>query len=204
MSEIPITGFKAYINSPELDNLFLFYGPEKYLHDQFVAQLEKKVFTDPASKDFNHHVLYGGDCSLAKIISVCSGYPMLSDRKLVVVKQFDEISLDEKESFLRYISNPQKSSVLVLTADTWGNTKFHKEILTTSKSVNCRKLYDKEIHSWVKSKFDEYKIDYDENSISFFIDNLGNSLLRLNTEIDKINNYLPEGKKLTTKRLKIA
>jgi len=198
MSEIPVSGFGSHLNKPDLNNLFLFHGPERYFQDQLIDQLEQKVFTDPAAKDFNHHVFYGSDSSLNEILSACLNYPMLSDKKLIVVKQFDELSLNDKDSFMRYLTNPQKSTILVLVADSWGKTKFHTELLKLSSAVNCRKLYEKEIYSWVKSKFKERNIESDEKSLSFLIENLGNNLLRLNSEIEKIINYLPKGNKLTS------
>lgn len=197
MSEISITAFNSHIKKSDLDCLYVFFGPENYFHDSFVTGIESKVFSDPSSKDFNFHIYYGTETSLPEILNTCLSYPMLSDKKLVVVKQFDKLSIEDKDSFLKYIKNPQSSTVLVLTADSWGKTKFHNELLKHSTSVNCRTLYGREVYSWVKSKFEEHNIGTDEQSISFLVENTGYNLLRLKVEIEKIVNYLSAGEKIS-------
>ncbi len=87
--------------------------------------------------------------------------------------------------------------MLILSAEIWGKSKFHIELVKSSVSVNCRTLYDREVYSWVRSKFKDSGIDAGENSIFFLIENIGYSLLQLRVEIQKISNFLPAGKKLT-------
>ena len=199
MPEVSIQQFTKYIGKEELSNLYLFWGPETYFHDVFVSQLEKMVITDSASKDFNHHSYYANDVSINEVVSTCLSFPMMSDRKFVIVKHFDQMTIDDKDAFLKYIQNPQKSTILVLTAETWGKTKFHNELINAAVSVNCKTLYEKEVYSWVKSKFDEKNILIEEDSIAFLIENIGHNLLRLNVEIEKLSNFAAEGKTLSLK-----
>ena len=169
MPEVSIQQFTKYIGKEELSNLYLFWGPETYFHDVFVSQLEKMVIPDAASKDFNHHSYYANDVSINEVVSTCLSFPMMSDRKFVIVKHFDQMTIDDKDAFLKYIQNPQKSTILVLTAETWGKTKFHNELINAAVSVNCKTLYEKEVYSWVRSKFDEKNILIEEDSIAAFI-----------------------------------
>jgi DNA polymerase III subunit delta len=199
MPDVSVQQFPKYFEKEELSNLYLFWGPETYFHDVFVTQLEKKVIPDAASKDFNFHSYYANDVSINEVVSTCLSFPMMSDRKLVIVKHFDKITIDDKDAFIKYIQNPQKSTVLVLTAETWGKTKFHTELLKAALSVNCKTLYEREVYSWVKSKFDERKIKIEENSIAFLVENIGHNLLRLNVEIEKLSNFATEGQELSLK-----
>jgi DNA polymerase-3 subunit delta len=199
MPEVSIQKFSKYLEQENLQNLYILWGPETYFQDAFLAQLEKKVIPDPASKNFNFHMFYGSESKINEVISACLNFPMLSDKKLVIIKHFDMINIEDKEAFSKYIHNPQKSTVLVLTADVWGKTKFHSELLKASVSVNCKTPYEREIYAWVKSKFDERKILIDEKSVTFLIENVGHNLLRLNVEIEKLYNFVSEGQEVTLK-----
>jgi len=199
MPEVSIKQFPKYFENEELSNLYLFWGSETYFHDIFVSQIENKVTPDAASKDFNYHSYYANDISINEVVSTCLSFPMMSDRKLVIVKHFDKMTIDDKDSFVKYIKNPQKSTILVLTAETWGKTKFHNELFKDSVSVNCKTLYEKEVFSWVKLKFEEKKILVEEDSIAFLIENIGHNLLRLNVEIEKLSNFASEGQTLSLK-----
>lgn len=197
MSEIISSNFISHFQKKGIENLYIFYGPETYFHDQYISLLARKIFTDPSAKDFNNHIFYGGESTVADILSTCLSYPMLSDFKMVTVKQFDKLSIDNKDSLLNYFNNPQKSTVLVLSAESWGKSSLHKQLMNSSVSVNCRTLYDREVYAWVKSKFQDKNLEADSAAISFLIENTGYNLLRLNVEIEKIIDFLPAGKKIS-------
>lgn len=199
MPEVSIQQFPKYLEKEEFSNLYIFWGPETYFHDVFAYQLEKLVIPDAASKDFNYHSYYANDVSINEVVSTCLSFPMMSDRKFVIVKHFDKMTIDDKDAFIKYIQNPQKSTILALTAETWGKTKFYKELLKAALSVNCKTLYEKEVYSWVKSKFVEKKILIQEDSIAFLVENIGHNLLRLNVEIEKLSNFVTEGETISLK-----
>jgi len=199
MADISIKKFTEHLEKRELSNLYLFYGPETYFQDMFVSILEKKIIPDAASKDFNYHLYYANDVSVNEIIGTCLSFPMMSEKKLVIVKHFDKLNIEDKDNFIKYIKNPQKSTILVLTAEAWGKTKFHNELINESVSVHCKTLYEKEVYNWVKSQFNERKIQADEESIAFLVENIGYNLLRLNLEIEKLSNCVADGQQLSQK-----
>lgn len=199
MPEFTVKNFTDHLEKSDYNNLYLFYGPETYFHDMFISILEKKIVPDAASKDFNYHVYYANDVSVKEIVGTCLSFPMMSDKKLVVVKHFDKLTIDDKDAFIKYIKNPQKSTILVLTAETWGKTKFHNDLISEAISVPCKTLYEKEVYTWVKSKFNEKKISIDEESVAFLVENIGYNLLRLKVEIDKLSNCVSEGQQLSQK-----
>ena len=201
MPELSIQQFPKYFDKEEISNLYLFWGPETYFHDVFISLLENKVIPDTPSRDFNYHSYYANDVSINEVVNTCLSFPMMSDRKLVIVKHFDKMTIDDKDAFLNYIQNPQKSTTLVLTAETWGKTKFHNELIKAAISVNCKTLYEKDVYTWTKSKFDEKNILIEEDSIAFLIENIGHNLLRLNVEIEKLSNFASEGQTLSLKQI---
>jgi DNA polymerase-3 subunit delta len=199
MPDLSINEFNEHLDKCEFQNLYLFWGPETYFHDLFVSQLEKIIIQDAVSKDFNFHLYYADDTTIHEIITTCLSFPMMSDKKLVIVKHFDKLTIDDKEAFINYIKNPQKSTILVLTAETLGKTKFHDDLKKEAVSIQCRILYEREVYNWVKSKFVEKKISIEEKSIAFLLENIGFDLLLLNVEIEKLSNYVSVGQKLSQK-----
>ena len=197
MPEVSIQQFKKYLNKEDVGNLYILWGSETYFQDMFVQNIIEKVIPDAASKDFNYHIFYGNEANINEIISACLSFPMMSDRKLVLVKHFDKVNIGEKEAFLKYIQDPQKSTTLVLTAEAWGKTKFHSDLLKSSIHVNCKTLYERDVYDWVRTKFNDRKIAVDEKSIGFLVENVGHNLLRLNVEIEKLYNFVSEGQKLS-------
>lgn len=72
--------------------LYLFYGEEAFLRDDCLARLKKAVL--PAGmEDFNLHAAQGKECSVDWIEQAVDCLPMMSERTLVVVTDFDLFKL---------------------------------------------------------------------------------------------------------------
>lgn len=197
MKTLTVATFNSYIEKADKDNLFVIYGEEQFFHDIILKKLESRIFSDHAEKSLNFQIFYGSENTLSEIITSCLAYPMLSNIKMIVVKEFDKLKIDDGESFLKYINKPQSSTVLVLISAQWAKTKFYKEILAKAVSTNCKSLSGNELYMWVKSRFAESGIIADDNSVSFLIENIGHNLLRLNLEIEKIINFIGSGHSLS-------
>ena len=201
MKQFSVSSFSKYIENPIKDNLFIIYGEERFFHDSLLSKIENKHFRNKADKDLNCHIFYGTEASVSEIFSACLSFPMLTDRKLVVVKEFDSLQISDKNSFLKYISNPQLTTTLVFIAEKFGINKFQKEILARAVSVKCKNLNSSEIYQWSSEKFENAKIKASKDSLAFLIENIGANLLRLNLEIDKIKNYLGPEETLTIEKV---
>jgi DNA polymerase-3 subunit delta len=201
MKQVSISSFNKFIENPIKDNLFVIYGEERFFHDSLLAKIEDQHFDNKADKDLNYHVFYGSESSVSDILSACLSFPMFAARKLVVVKEFDSLQITDKESFLKYISNPQSTTTLVLIAEKFGGNKFQKDIFNQAVSVRCRNLNTGDIYQWSSEKFKSAKIDASKDCIAFLVENIGSSLLRLNLEIEKIKNYLGPEESLTLEKV---
>lgn len=182
--------FINYLKKNELPPVCLIYGPELFFHDELLEQISRKIFTNPAEKDFNFEVFYGPESGLNQVVSACMAFPMMAAKKLVVVKQFDKLKLEDADSFLKYVKTPQNSTMLVLISENYPKTKIYTQIRESALSINCRSLKEPAVFTWVQQKFRENSIEIDSHAQSFLIQNTGLDLLRLKIEIEKIINYI--------------
>jgi DNA polymerase-3 subunit delta len=201
MKQVSISSFDKFIENPLQDNLFVIYGEERFFHDSVLTKIEDRHFAKKEDKDLNYHIFYGSESSISDILSACLSFPMFSKRKLVVVKEFDSLQITDKESFFKYILNPQSTTTLVLIAEKFGVNKFQKEILNHAVSIRCRNLSTGNIYQWSFDKFKSAKINASKDSIAFLVENIGANLLRLNLEIEKIKNFLGPDESLTLEKV---
>jgi DNA polymerase III subunit delta len=196
MKKVTVPAFSKFLAVPAEENLFVFYGEERFFIDRLITDLEVHLFkgkSAAADRPYNSQTFYGTENTLAEIISACMSFSMFSEKKLVIVKEFDRLKLGDGEPFSQYIRHPQKSTVLVLTAEKWGTSKVYQEILQQAVSVQCKPLPENELYTWLSAKVKDANIKIDRESLLFLIENIGNNLLRLNTEIEKIVNYTGPG-----------
>ena len=76
--------------------LYVFYGEEAYLRDYYVGQL-KQALLPAGLEDFNLHTAQGKDCSAAWIEQAVDCLPMMSERTLILVTDFDLFGVGEKD-----------------------------------------------------------------------------------------------------------
>ena len=197
MKKLSVTSFNKYLTTSPADILFVFYGQERFFIDHLILELENYIFKGQDDRQINCHTFYGTENNLSEIISACMSYSMFGDKKLVIVKEFDKLKSGALDSFMKYILHPQKSTILVLTADKWGKTKLYQEIIDQAVSVSCKPLQEGEIYGWMLARVKNAGIKTDRESIVFLTENIGSNLLRLNAEIDKILNFVGPGGTLT-------
>jgi DNA polymerase-3 subunit delta len=197
MKKLSVNSFNKYLATSPADILFVFYGEERFFIDHLLLDLENYIFKEQPDRQINCHTFYGTENNLNEIISTCMSYSMFGAKKLVVVKEFDKLKSPALDNLIKYVLNPQKSTVLVLTADKWGKTRVYQQILEQAVCVPCKPLREEEIYGWLNARVKNAGIKAERESILFLVENIGNNLLRLSTEIDKILGYIGPGGQLT-------
>ena len=165
-------------------SIYFFYGEENFLIEECVDSVLAHG-VDAAMKEFNLDVLQGTEIDGKKLLSIVSAYPMMADRRVVIVKDFDRLS--GKELMESYIENPSPSTVLVLVAT---NPDFRKKPYTTlKKHAVCgefRSMYDNETIAWIESRMKKLKRAIEPQAVALLHSYVGNSLRELSNEMEKL------------------
>ena len=189
MPQVSATNFGRFLAGNPDAALYLFHGEERFFFEELLERIISHVVPAKADRDFNLQQFYGTENSLGEILSACVAFPMFAGKKLVVVKEFDKLAIPEPDSLLQYIKNPPGSTILVLTAEKLPGTKLYKQLFENAVSVNCRSLSTGDLYQWVEDKLKQAEVTSDRNTIAFLVENIGNNLLRLNLELEKLIIY---------------
>jgi DNA polymerase III subunit delta len=110
------------LHSPKLPDILLIYGDEEFL----VEEAYRRIYEHIASfgfSDYDIEMLDGSDLTLLRLVDICQSYPFISERKIVIVRNFDELfsgtrkKTDDASPFGRYLKNPSPSTFLLLIAE---------------------------------------------------------------------------------------
>jgi len=179
-------------------SVYLLMGEEAFYIDKLSNFIEDN-FIDKSLKSFNHEVHYGRDSDIKSIISSCNSFPMMSNRKLVLVKEAQEMDFfkrsNEKsmELFNNYLDKPNTSTLLVICHKNKSldkRSKLYKSFLKKStildSSSKVNKVYDNQIPSWINKQVLENGFEIDEKSTFLIAENVGNNLERIYNSLEKI------------------
>jgi DNA polymerase-3 subunit delta len=167
----------------------------------FIDRIQEAVLAaiPPDQKDFNLDLLYGQDVEIPKIVNAAKSYPMMGEKRFVVVREFfNSIKVGESrenlsllEPLTAYIERPSPTTVLFLvdTKRPAANTKFGKAFKDSEVAqifefnhIDGTQVSDW-IIAWTKS---EYKKQILPEAAELLFQITGSSLHQLSTEIEKI------------------
>ena len=174
---------------------YLFFGKEKYLMENAVGYLINKYVK--GTEVFNYTKFKGGDVKSEDIISACETYPVMNDKKLVLVKDVcDFLALYElKDSFYEFLDKLSDFVILIFwdTGDIKKTTKFYKYFKKNNRDIDFGKLSPVDANRFVKSYFLRKGKKINDREAALFIKESGYTskneelvLLDLISEMDKI------------------
>lgn len=190
--------FHKTISSKKFAPIYLFYGEEDFLIDECVQAIIEKAL-DPDMKGFNLDVVYGSKVEAKDVIAHAASFPMTSERRVVVVKEFEKLVSSEtaKEIVTDYINRPLESTCLALISL---EPDFRKKPFTDLKKkaelIECKPLWDNEVPSWVANRVHKLGKEVNPEACRLLHAYVGNSLRSLQNEIDKLFIFVGEKKQI--------
>ena len=178
--------------------LYFLMGEEPYFIDKISNYIEEHFFEDESLKDFNYQLLYGKDTDVEQITAFSKEYPMMSDYRLVIVREAQEVS--KIEQLADYAKNPQKQTVLVLCYKYKSidkRTAFYKTITNSGVVFESNKIYDNQLPEHIRNITKGKGFTIGDTAVNLLASNIGIDLSRIDNELDKLRNIIPKNGEVT-------
>jgi DNA polymerase-3 subunit delta len=120
--------------------------------------------------------------------------PMMSARRIVVVRDFDKIKEDEQEMVLAYLKNPAPSTTVVFQAVSPDKRrKLTTALVKTCSVVNFNLLDEGRATRWAEARLKQRGCTIEPAALKLLIALVGTRLSRLVNELDKLAAYAEGG-----------
>lgn len=173
--------------------VYLLMGTEPYYPDLVCDEIIKFALTD-SERDFNQTVFYGLDTDAGTVASECRSYPMMAERRLVVVKEAQ--SMKTLEDLATYASDPMESTVLVILmhgASADKRRALYKNVQKKGVVLVSDALRDYEMPQWITSFYKSRGLDIEPAAAALLAEYAGTDMSRIMLETEKMQKNLPEG-----------
>ena len=186
------------LSEDKFSKIYLLMGEETFFIKK-ICQFFENNFIEDQNKSFNQEIFYGRDISIENIISSCKSFPMMSDKKLVIIKEAQELDIfkrnnDKKnELLINYLSNVNSSSTLIFclnnkTLDKRGKLfkSFNESSCILDSSSKENKIYDNQLPKWIESEVNKKKYSISNDALLILTENIGNDLEKIDNALNKI------------------
>ncbi len=177
--------------------VYFICGEEQFYTDA-AQEIVLKLMPDH-EKDFNLDVFYGQDVSTSQIISAAKSFPMMGERRMVVVREFSNLFSRENDSeesssyeeLIPYIEKPSPNTVLVFidVKKPAGNTKFGRALsqLGHVSLLEFQPIPDFQVTKWIKDRARTYhNRSISDDAAEYLYQLTGSNLSKLSTELEKV------------------
>lgn len=193
---------KKDLSAGKPGQLYVFHGEETYLRDHYLGRLREAVLTGGLG-EFNRHDLSAKDMSPHALEEAVDCLPMMAERTLIQVTDFDLFKAGEKdrEEYVRILANLPDYCCLVLLYDVPeykpdARTKLAQTVKAHGVVVNFARQSPRELADWVRRHFKAQGKEIDPRLCEELIFLCGDLMHTLQQEIGKIAAYA-KGDKIT-------
>lgn len=191
------------IKTKEFLPIYFFHGEEAYYIDAAVKALENDVLTED-EKAFNQTVVYGKDTNYNEILSLAKQYPMMGDKQLIIVKEAQDLKLNDEETKIleKYVENPIESTILVFAhkhKKVDSRKKVFKTLDKAKMLFHSESVKDYNLAKWIDDEARNLQIKLAPGISQLLADYLGNDLSRIANELNKMKLVLKDGEVLDGK-----
>lgn len=164
--------------------LYFFYGEEDFLIEEVADALIAHA-VDPTTRQFNLDIVYGSDVDGKDIVARASSFPMMGERRVVIVRDFERAT--ELDPLLPYIEHPSPSTSLFFSA---AKVDLRKKVFAHLKKYavggEAAPLREYEIPSWIQRRAVTMGKKIAPEAAEILHGYVGTSLRELNNELEKL------------------
>ena len=181
-SEKIIADWKKNIFKP----IYWLEGEEPYFIDQVIQYAENHLLpTNEAA--FNRTIFYGKDAQWTEVVNACMRYPVFAERQVVLLKEAQHMR--DILKLEHYLEKPLSSTVLVIAykdKKVDQRTKFSKLLKEKGVILSTKKMYDEKLPEWASEMISGKGFSIKKDALALLIDHIGNDLVRIQQEVEKM------------------
>jgi len=181
-------------------SVYLFVGNNEYLKEKAIADLKSAILKGACGDDLDYKVFYGGEVDFREVLDSVATIPFLSAKKLVVIKNVEDLNDENLGRLIACIKKLLKSTVLVLDAKSDSAGSVPGELAGLANVSRFNEMTDAEFHGWVKKSVESKtgsRKNIEDDAASQLKDLHGKDLLVLSGEIEKLIAFTGERNLIT-------
>lgn len=181
------------IRNKKFEHMYFLHGEEAYFIDLLSDAIMEHALEDH-ERDFNQTIVYGKDAELLSLVSELKAYPMMSERRLVVLKEAQDFR--HMDGLEQYADQPSNTTIFVIchkykTFD--ARKKVLKSFAKNGVVFKSDKVREYQLADWISNYVKSTGYGINSKASMLLAEFLGTDLGRIVKELEKLAILLPPG-----------
>lgn len=168
--------------------VLLFAGPEDHLKAKAIDALKASVLGG-RSDGLDYRLFRGGDSSVKDLLDCAATIPFSSPRRLIVLKDPEDLSKDDLPFLISYIRKPSKFTCLVLDSPDDGLLRYLGPDAAGVSVSRFDRLPERDLVRWIKDFLASRGKRINPAAAELLKELQGNDLLSLAQELEKLSAF---------------
>lgn len=187
MSTLTRVELDRSLSAGSVQPLYLLVGCETYLRDAAARDVTNTALSGTLLREFNESSFSLLTDSALAAIAAAEQLPMMSERRVVRIKDFGKLRETDEEIIIRYLQRPVDSTVMIFVADDLDKRKkLTRALLANCAVVDFPAVKDAEARAWARTHLKELKTTADDRVLTEIVRLVGTNLQTLSSELEKL------------------
>ncbi len=184
------------IKNKEFHRVYLFYGKEVYLKEQYRTLLVKSA-VDP-SDTMNYACFSGKDIPAEELVELAGTLPLFAERRLILVRDSGFFKNAVEDMLVDYVRNPSPDTLLLFDEEEVDKrSRMYKAVKETGYVAEFTGLDEKSLKHWIAKRFSSGGKKILESTTDYLTERCGSDMETLYQEIEKLISYTGDREEVT-------
>ena len=175
------------IKTGNFKQIYLLYGEERYLKNQYTTRLRKALCQD--GDEMNTHFYQGKDFSLGQVIDLAETLPFLAERRVMFFKDTG-LFKSGGEKLAEYLASPNDTTFFVFTeSEVDKRSKLYKTVQSKGYVAEFTVQDENSLKRWIAGILGREGKKISENTAQLLLSKTGTDMENIQMELEKLICY---------------
>ena len=183
--------------------IYVLTGDERLTLEEAMTAIQSAVLAGGLA-DFNFDRFRGKETDAGRLETALGTSPMMAPRRLVLVREFDQLSEPARDVVLAFTKSPAPKTVLLLTAEKPDARTTLVKALAKHVMVKFETPYERELVPWCQHRAESMGVTLDDGGSRRLVEIVGRDVAGLQNALERLALVVGQGGRIRAETVESA
>ena len=170
----------------QIEPVYFLFGPETYLRDEAARLIADQAMSGTLLREFNDSTFNLTSDDARDAIAAAEQLPMMSQRRIVRIKNLGKLKEADEEVLLNYVNRPVETSVVIFITEDIDKRKKLARLLLAGAAFEFQPLKLSELQAWIRSYLKGLTAEIEPQALQRILETVTSDLHTLANGLNKL------------------